>query len=183
MPVGAVQPLSRVTVQPVDPLDGTGLYVWTLRLTIWGLLILTAQFGSPLMCLAALMAGMLLPLLDRAGGIWCALIGASCVAAFAATAGLVVPFVLWVCQERGWPLIPTAIGGVGLVFLPALCIGGMLGTWISRPLRQHRYGYVLNRTSGALAAVVVGVDDWLADIGGAAGWAADGFVVWYGGSR
>lgn len=151
----AVRP-APITVRPVDPLAGTAFYFWTLRLCAYGLLLIGVWGGSPLLCIGALLAGVLLPFTDHAGGIWCGSAFAAIATTLAGTIALAFPLAMWASAALGWPLLPTALAAFGMVLVPCLYICGQVGVWLSRPLRRLRYGYVLNRTVGTGCGLAAG---------------------------
>jgi len=154
MQAAATHPNDLITVPRTDPLRGTGVFLWTLRACVYGLLLLGAMLGGPAVRMAAIAAALLTPFADRGGAVRHAL----------HVLGLVIGVAL--IPAWGIPLGGLLSGGLGnvvgmivgalIVLCGCLLLFVALGRLLSRALVGHRYLYVINRAGGTLLGVAEG---------------------------
>jgi|GEM_PF-4500275 len=137
-----------------DPLAGTGYFLWTFRLCVYGLLLLAMVLGGAATRMASVLAALLVPLADRGGAVRHTLHLLGFIAGLVLIPLVGIPLGRTLSQTVGSPV--GVLAGSLLVSLAPVLLSLSLGRRATHLLKRHRYWYVLNRSGGALLGVAEG---------------------------
>lgn len=147
----------QMVPEPVgNPLSGVDGFLWTVRVCLYGFLLMAIFLGGPVLCLGAIAAAVLIPLADRSGAIRRAFQLVGLAVSLAAAPWLGIPLGAWAAMWLGVPPMIALLVAVVLTAAVFVFVAGRIGRRVTRATLRRRYAYVLNRVAGSPFGVAEG---------------------------